>query len=201
VVKRPLGSDERQTMTRVSPRAFTLALVVASAVACGGGEGAAPVAPGDGAPGGAEAGAGSPDAGGGDAGSVSPGACHDLPVPPAVVELQEATDPPAPRGGPIVFGRYVMIARTIHTGPGGATGPSGVMRRAASEMASGVVNMIDQRNDERPARLSYTVAVSGPRLLLTSTCPTGISLDLGFTAAGDMLTIIVGREVLVMKRS
>lgn len=131
---------------------------------------------------------------------VPPGACNNLPIPPAVAEMQEPTAPPVSTGGTLVPGRYVLISRTLHTGPGGVSGPNGVMTASASEFSAGIVNIVDQKDARPPGRVTYSMTATSNQIVLQSTCPPGISVAFGYTARGDTMTIVAGREVMVMRR-
>ena len=55
--------------------------------------------------------------------------CRRLPqLGKTVAEMKVPAPPPTPRGGTLKAGTYVVTEMTAYTGPGGATGPTGLER-------------------------------------------------------------------------
>jgi hypothetical protein len=133
---------------------------------------------------------GSGGSAGGDAAvSADGGACHAVAnVASTVDEVNAAVAQPAPAGGSLTSGTYILTAYQINRGPGGATGPTGTKRKTTIELSgiesgTGTARLVTSKNGEPDQRVTFSVVVAGTSLQLTAVCPgpTGQS-QLGFNA-------------------
>jgi hypothetical protein len=117
----------------------------------------------------------------------------------AITQVAEAT--PTAAGGTLVDGTYVLTARQIYTGVGGATGPTGEMRRQTlviSNAASGTatVHSIQSRNGGADSRETLTAMPSGTTFAMTRVCPPpSASGAFMYTATGSTLLTIDNNRV------
>lgn len=130
----------------------------------------------------------------------SAGACacnalvNTTPPVPEVQTTNVAADLPAPAGGTIVDGTYYLTAENVYTGPGGASGPTGVTVANVVVIQGGTVQFASRRSGaevgEERGTLGYEV--SGAELLLTPLCGLGPGQaeSNGFTATGNVLRLI-----------
>ncbi len=98
--------------------------------------------------------------------------------------VDQAGDPPAPAGGVLVDGTYVVRKAVRYTGAGGSSGPSGktvqMTIRLTGQDAESIFDNVPRR-----AR----VQVDGVNLRTTAICPSSAIDDAPFTASGDSLTL------------
>lgn len=133
--------------------------------------------------------ASAPDAGD-DASSTSDASdarkrCSDLENAASPVDfIAVAEAPPAPEGGPIASGTYVLDAATSYTGAGGASGPTGEVRRMTMRVALPDVESIFDG-----VHRSATCTIDGTKLVTTSTCPTRGTDENGYTATPSTLSL------------
>lgn len=112
-------------------------------------------------------------------------ACNTLANDGAPVTLRVAVgQAPAPRGGSITDGTYVLTDAVRYTGSSGTKGGGSTLRMtvriigSAAEIADG-----DQR-------ASAKFSTSGTQLVATDTCPDNHTQTLGYTATNSALTVI-----------
>lgn len=105
-------------------------------------------------------------------------------VAKAVDIVDQAGDPPAPAGGVLVDGTYVVTRAVRYTGAGGSSGPSGKQVQMTVRLKGQDAESIFD-NVPRRAR----VQVDGVNLRTTAICPSSAIDDAPFTASGDTLTL------------
>jgi hypothetical protein len=126
--------------------------------------------------------------------SSSPGsdgstACNDLVDDAAAVEGTEvAASAPVASGGSIADGTYVLTAVTAFTGPGGATGDTGVMASAVLVIAGTTMQQVGRINGQE-SRYTTTITTSGTRVSTMDTCPAPMADAHPYTATSTELRI------------
>jgi hypothetical protein len=85
----------------------------------------------------------------------------------AITTQQVASDPPAPTGGAIADGTYVLTSATIYTGPGGPVGPGGPAQTTLRITGA----TVEVANAGDPPTRSITLVTSGTAFTSTDTCP------------------------------
>lgn len=157
------------------------ALLSFGAVSCGG----SPSVPPDGgavSDGGAQSCDPQPD--GGQCNALSLGAA------PTVVVTRVAAAVPTFTGGTIANGLYYLTSLAIHTGPGGATGPTTGTQKSALQISGGSSLQLVQSVNGCPSRsLNATVTTSGTSMILNATCPALGSASSPFTATSTTLLL------------
>lgn len=105
-----------------------------------------------------------------------------------VTYVVEAADPPAPAGGTILDGTYVLTSGTFFTGPGGESGLGD--KRSMTIRVTGTV--VEGARTEGTWRFTYTI--DGATLHMTETCPRQHLEDLGYSATPTSLTLFVADD-------
>jgi hypothetical protein len=126
----------------------------------------------------------------------SPAATLPCNGPPAcgpwVAQQQIPQNAPTPSGGLVQSGTYVMIADSRYTGPGGASGPDGVVSRESLVLASdGTYANTTEVSSNSPYALTGTYMTNGAQFSVTDTCssPALPTLTLGFTSNSKQLLL------------
>jgi hypothetical protein len=117
-------------------------------------------------------------------------ACNDLANIAVPVEVHAvAAPPPAPEGGTLVDGTYVVTASTLYTGEGGASGATGdevrMTVRIRGAQADSVFDGVNR---------SAVLTVDGTRVHSASTCPSKASDAVGFTSTGEGFALFLTRS-------
>jgi hypothetical protein len=175
-------------------RALALATLVAAIAACGtssGGRALSADAGSQGATddasldegGGVETGAGT-EGGSADAARDGSGACNALAnlgaqVPGVLV----ASAAPAPNGGTLVDGTYVLTKYQVYTGPGGPSGSAGNSFASTLVLAGSTYQAVSNQGsgDER---VSGAFMTSGTSYTASVTCPASSVTTVGYTFDG-----------------
>jgi hypothetical protein len=100
-------------------------------------------------------------------------ACNTVPNGGATVTLVRVPQaPPAPTGGTIADGTYVLTSLVQYTGPGGASGPTSMMVRMSMRIGGGRLDLV-QNTGSGDQTLTYDLATMPAMNLLTitPTCP------------------------------
>lgn len=125
-------------------------------------------------------------------------ACNQLELPdPVVTVMQVAEVGPAPAGGALVPGTYVLTAATIYTGTGGASGPTTHTRREITTNDGTHYDLVQVDVDGATMSMnreagSYTIA--GSQLTTTKECPGGPPDTVGLTTTASSFTLIFGTD-------
>ncbi len=149
-----------------------------------------------------EAGADAADAGGDateDATTDAGDACTALDplAHPAVEKTWVATATPAPAGGTLSPGTYVLTKYEQFTGPTGDSGPIGLRYRAVIAISgAGFERAFTGSGIGTPVLESGTWAVAGTNVTLTNTCPDPFPKTWGYTASATQLVVFEGDEAL-----
>ncbi|MEW5741692.1 MAG: hypothetical protein AB1938_22425, partial [Myxococcota bacterium] len=119
--------------------------------------------------------------------------CNTIAVSPTWVSVQRSSaTPPAPAGGTLTGGRYVMTSVVLFTTDGGA-GPTGARENEAFELATNTVQSVVQREVEdggcEVSREAGTVTFAGTQLTYASTCPGGGAGGMSYTATSSTLVL------------
>ncbi|MFO0611543.1 MAG: hypothetical protein U0414_03065 [Polyangiaceae bacterium] len=123
-----------------------------------------------------------------------PDACGTVaPCGAPVDDLLEAKDAPIAIGGDIVPGTYELLAKTVYTGPGGATGP-GPDEPALTVLvfdASGTYAIsLARASGTSLLRESGSYTLSGAQLTMVPKCPrSGEASSVQYTAAAEELRL------------
>jgi hypothetical protein len=132
--------------------------------------------------------ASAPSEGGADVGvdahGDAPPECNKLanlgsPVPGNLV----ANAAPAPTGGTLVDGTYVLTKYQVYTGPGGQSGPSGQSLASTLALAGSTYEAVSSTGGS-DTRVNGTFTTSGTSYTATVTCPGGPTTALGYTFDG-----------------
>jgi hypothetical protein len=129
---------------------------------------------------------------GGDPPPNDPGACNTLTNDgQALVETQSASAPPAPTGGTIADGHYVLTGYTLYTGAGGTTGPlTHTLRCTVTISNSGTTLVVVMSGDGNPDEHTvWTQKTNGTALTHAQSCPNTGQIDPAtYTATPSELT-------------
>lgn len=109
------------------------------------------------------------------------GACNNVSLTTfaAVTQLEAAEAAPVPIGGTILDGTYVLTKDTIYTGPGGATGSTGMTQTEVQVFSGTTIAIATQPPAPNPAE-----ALSG-----TFSVPTGTD-EAGAPTTGTTMTFV-----------
>ena len=115
-------------------------------------------------------------------------ACNTLAntAKPVTVE-QLAENPPAPLGGTIEDGTYLLTGVAIYTGPEGPSGPSGTAQTTIVITGS----TIEVASRGVPPTRTTTLSISGTTFTSTDTCPDSVVASGGFTATSTTFAIFI----------
>lgn len=117
-------------------------------------------------------------------------ACNDLePRGEAVMFVAEPTSAPAPTGGAIGDGVYVLVSGKIFTGAGGEAGPSGIKENMTIEVQGWRWYMATERGTT-----TMQTAVDETTVELSTTCPTNKTSTARYSAASNSLTLHVNDD-------
>ena len=96
-----------------------------------------------------------------------------------IAKAQVATAPPAPAGGAVADGHYVLTGYTLYTGAGGATGAlTNTLRLAATISNSGTTLLVIWSMDGKPNEpTAWTQKTNGTALTHTQDCPSTGQVD------------------------
>lgn len=125
------------------------------------------------------------------------GACNAVVnAAPQIDEIDVAGPLPVGIGGPLVAaGTYYRTASEFYTGPGGPSGPNGIVRKETIVITSLGNNMfkvdhVNSVNGAADSRSTQTAVVTGNTITVTSVCPTpGKPNALSYTSSGGTLTV------------
>lgn len=98
--------------------------------------------------------------------------------------VDQAGDPPAPTGGVLVDGTYVVTTAVRYTGAAGTTGPSG----KKVQMTVRIKGQDAESNFDNVPRRAR-IQVDGVNLRTTAVCPSSAIDDAPFSASGNGLTL------------
>ena len=116
-------------------------------------------------------------------------ACNDLVDDAAAVEgTKVAANPPVATGGSIADGTYVLTALTEFTGPGGATGGTGVTASVVLAIAGTTMQEVGRTNGQ-DTRYTTTITTSGATMSTMDTCPAPMTDGNLYTATPTELRI------------
>jgi hypothetical protein len=130
------------------------------------------------------------DGGSDDGGSEDAGACNTVPnAAAAVAETEVASAQPAPTGGILENGTYHLTKYEIHTGVGGAAGPTGTSIKhviVVSGAGTGTVTMevVRSKDGGMDSRGVLMGASSGTSFDFTIACGGMATGSLGYTVTG-----------------
>lgn len=91
---------------------------------------------------------------------------------PDVPIMNVATDPPAPTGGAIADGTYVVTAVQAYTGAGGAAGPTGATYKAGGKISGGTYENIQSDSGQpKDNATTGTFTLNGSAIDIEQSCP------------------------------
>ena len=118
--------------------------------------------------------------------------CNTMPFVGVLIdEIAEATTAPAAQGGSLLDGTYVLGKVALHTGAGGAAGPTGKKDSALVVINASQVELAAE-GGKRRASANFTV--SGTTLTSEQYCPEANQQVVEFTATPTQLIVFMPKS-------
>ncbi|MBX3204736.1 MAG: hypothetical protein KF764_06690 [Labilithrix sp.] len=111
----------------------------------------------------------------------------DVPV------VRVADDAPAPAGGTIASGTYIVTAATEYTGAAGSSGETGQTVRMTFRFALPEVESVFEGVNR-----SATTTIDGTKLVTTTTCPSSQATETSYTATASTLSVHIVKSSSVL---
>ena len=143
----------------------------------------------------------SSDSGGSSGSTGEPAACNLLlndGEPIDVISIDE--DVPAPEGGVIEDGFYVLTALAFYTGPGGETGPTGVQMQSEWTLEDDALEYVQLDSTGVELRISATVTIDEPELVAAGICPDMSEYVIPYTATETTVLFVYPDNVWTYTR-
>ena len=135
-----------------------------------------------------------------DAGTDAAAACNAINNGALLInEMNVATAAPTASGGTVQNGTYFQTLSSVYTGPGGTVGADGHTEQqtlviSGATASTATIQAVDSSDGKAAGRGTFTAAISGTSLVLTTTCPAGSQnpkvYDFSVSTDGTVFTLV-----------